>query len=262
MLDKFKDECGVFGIFGNPEAANLTYLGLYALQHRGQESAGIVTADGERMRVSRAMGHVADAFDESALAGAAGASGDRPHALFDGGREPDQQRAAVPDRLRPRTDRRRPQRQSRQRARAARRAGAGRRDLPDQQRYRSPAAPVRAVQGAVGRGSADRVDYADPRRVFARAADEGSPDRGARSARLPSARARPARRRVDRVLRDVRARSDWRDLRARHRAGRNAGHQRLADCDRSRRFRPRRCRNACSSTCTSRGRTATCSAAA
>ena len=72
MLDKFKDECGVFGIFGNPEAANLTYLGLYALQHRGQESAGIVTADGERMRVSRAMGHVADAFDEAALQGLPG----------------------------------------------------------------------------------------------------------------------------------------------------------------------------------------------
>jgi amidophosphoribosyltransferase len=67
MLDKFKDECGVFGIFGNPEAANLTYLGLYALQHRGQESAGIVTADGEHMRASRAMGHVAEAFDEAAL---------------------------------------------------------------------------------------------------------------------------------------------------------------------------------------------------
>ncbi len=67
MLDKFKDECGVFGIFGNPEAANLTYLGLYALQHRGQESAGIATADGDRMLASRAMGHVADAFDERAL---------------------------------------------------------------------------------------------------------------------------------------------------------------------------------------------------
>jgi amidophosphoribosyltransferase len=68
MLDKFKDECGVFGIFGHPEAANLTYLGLYALQHRGQESAGIVTADGEHMHASRAMGHVAEAFDENALA--------------------------------------------------------------------------------------------------------------------------------------------------------------------------------------------------
>jgi len=67
-MDKFKDECGVFGIFGHPEAANLTYLGLYALQHRGQESAGIVAADGERMRVSRAMGQVAEAFDEDALA--------------------------------------------------------------------------------------------------------------------------------------------------------------------------------------------------
>ena len=67
MLDKFKDECGVFGIFGHPEAANLTYLGLYALQHRGQESAGIATADGEKVRVSRAMGHVAEAFDERAL---------------------------------------------------------------------------------------------------------------------------------------------------------------------------------------------------
>ena len=70
--DKFKDECGVFGIFGHPEAANLTYLGLYALQHRGQESAGIATSDGEKIRISRAMGHVADAFDETALAGLPG----------------------------------------------------------------------------------------------------------------------------------------------------------------------------------------------
>ena len=67
-LDKFKDECGVFGIFGHPEAANLTYLGLFALQHRGQESAGIAVADGGKIRVSRAMGQVADAFDEAALA--------------------------------------------------------------------------------------------------------------------------------------------------------------------------------------------------
>src|SRR4026209_1449862 len=72
MLDKFKDECGVFGIFGNPQAANLASLGLYARQHRGQESAGIVTADGARMRASRAMGHVAEAFDERALEGLPG----------------------------------------------------------------------------------------------------------------------------------------------------------------------------------------------
>ena len=90
MLDKFKDECGVFGIFGNPEAANLTYLGLYALQHRGQESAGIVTADGERMRASRAMGHVAEAFDEGSTRGPARAPCDRPYPLLHGGRKPAQ----------------------------------------------------------------------------------------------------------------------------------------------------------------------------
>ena len=67
MLDKFKDECGVFGIFGHPEAANMTYLGLYALQHRGQESAGIAASDGQQVRVSRAMGYVADTFDGEAL---------------------------------------------------------------------------------------------------------------------------------------------------------------------------------------------------
>ena len=68
MLDKFKDECGVFGIFGHPEAANMTYLGLYALQHRGQESAGIAASDGEQVRLAREMGYVADVFDGATLA--------------------------------------------------------------------------------------------------------------------------------------------------------------------------------------------------
>ena len=68
MPDKFREECGVFGIFGHPEAANMTYLGLYALQHRGQESAGIASADGVQVRVSRAMGYVADVFDGDELA--------------------------------------------------------------------------------------------------------------------------------------------------------------------------------------------------
>src|SRR5205823_1331459 len=74
MLDKFKDECGVFGIFGHPEAANLTYLGLYALQHRGQESAGIAASDGEHVRLSREMGYVADVFDGEALSHLPGSS--------------------------------------------------------------------------------------------------------------------------------------------------------------------------------------------
>src|SRR5262252_1687230 len=74
MLDKFKDECGVFGIFGHTEAANMTYLGLYALQHRGQESAGIAASDGGRVRLSREMGYVAEVFDEEALSSLPGAS--------------------------------------------------------------------------------------------------------------------------------------------------------------------------------------------
>ncbi len=60
--------CGVFGVFGNGEAANITYLGLHALQHRGQESAGIVTSDGEQLHAHRAMGLVQDAFKQEQLA--------------------------------------------------------------------------------------------------------------------------------------------------------------------------------------------------
>lgn len=67
-----KHYCGVFGIYGHPEAANLTYLGLYALQHRGQESAGIAASDGERVRLSKSMGYVADAFSEKTLEGLPG----------------------------------------------------------------------------------------------------------------------------------------------------------------------------------------------
>jgi amidophosphoribosyltransferase len=66
-MDKLKEECGIFGIFGHTEAANLTYLGLYALQHRGQESAGIAAADGHGVRVTRGMGYVADIFTEGVL---------------------------------------------------------------------------------------------------------------------------------------------------------------------------------------------------
>lgn len=67
MFDKFKDECGIFGIYGHPEAANLTYLGLYALQHRGQEGAGIVSSDGLKLHSHREMGLVADIFTEDAI---------------------------------------------------------------------------------------------------------------------------------------------------------------------------------------------------
>jgi len=65
--DKFHDECGVVAIFAHPEAEKLAYLGLHALQHRGQESAGIVTSDGLSLHQHKSMGLVADIFTEDVL---------------------------------------------------------------------------------------------------------------------------------------------------------------------------------------------------
>jgi amidophosphoribosyltransferase len=65
--DKFHDECGVFGIYGHNESANLTYLGLHALQHRGQEGAGICSSDGRQLYIEKSMGLVADIFSEKRL---------------------------------------------------------------------------------------------------------------------------------------------------------------------------------------------------
>jgi amidophosphoribosyltransferase len=73
-ITKLREECGVFGIYGHPEAARLSYLGLYALQHRGQESCGIVASDGAELRLERAMGHVSEAFNQSHLDRLRGAS--------------------------------------------------------------------------------------------------------------------------------------------------------------------------------------------
>ncbi|OLB05119.1 MAG: amidophosphoribosyltransferase [Candidatus Rokubacteria bacterium 13_2_20CM_69_15_1] len=65
--DRFHDECGLFGIWNHPEAANVAYLGLYALQHRGQESAGIAATDGTNFHTEKAMGWVADVFSPERL---------------------------------------------------------------------------------------------------------------------------------------------------------------------------------------------------
>ena len=67
MLDKFHDECGVVGVYGHPDAANLAYLGLYALQHRGQESAGIAASSNGKMHLEVGMGLVADVFSDVRL---------------------------------------------------------------------------------------------------------------------------------------------------------------------------------------------------
>jgi amidophosphoribosyltransferase len=64
MMDLYRpeEECGIFGIYNHPEASNLTYLGLYALQHRGQEACGIVSSDGQNLHAHKSMGLVADVF--------------------------------------------------------------------------------------------------------------------------------------------------------------------------------------------------------
>lgn len=66
-FDKLHEECGVFAIHGNKDAAKIAYLGLYALQHRGQESAGIATSDGTDVRCHKSMGHVQDIFTPEVL---------------------------------------------------------------------------------------------------------------------------------------------------------------------------------------------------
>ena len=66
--DKFQEECAVVGVIGDQEAAKYCYLGLYAMQHRGQEGAGIVSSDGDNVFAHRDMGLVSDVFDEDNLA--------------------------------------------------------------------------------------------------------------------------------------------------------------------------------------------------
>jgi len=73
-LDKFHEECGVFGIFGHAEASTLTNLGLFALQHRGQEACGVVSSDGETLHQFRSMGLVADVLTKDVLKELRGAS--------------------------------------------------------------------------------------------------------------------------------------------------------------------------------------------
>lgn len=67
-FDKFREECGVMAVYAHPEATKMAYLGLHALQHRGQESAGVAASDGERIRLHRQMGLVVDIFTEDVLA--------------------------------------------------------------------------------------------------------------------------------------------------------------------------------------------------
>ena len=74
QLDKFKEECGIFGVFDHAEASTLTQLGLFALQHRGQEACGIVSSDSENLHQFRSQGLVADVLSEDVLKKLTGSS--------------------------------------------------------------------------------------------------------------------------------------------------------------------------------------------
>ena len=85
-FDKLREECGVMAVYNHSDAARLTYWGLYALQHRGQESAGIASADGTEVNDIKGMGLVSEIFTDDVLAKLSGLYGDWAYALLDYGR--------------------------------------------------------------------------------------------------------------------------------------------------------------------------------
>jgi glutamate synthase domain-containing protein 1 len=99
MLAEIKglnEECGVFGIWGHEEAPQITYYGLHSLQHRGQEGAGIVATDGEKMSAHKGQGLITEVFQNGELKKVKGKGSDRPRPLCNGGRRRLRKRPAVP----------------------------------------------------------------------------------------------------------------------------------------------------------------------
>ena len=222
--DKPREECGVFGVFGHPDAAALTALGLHALQHRGQEAAGIVSFDGTQFHGHRALGQVGDIFGtEDVIRGLPGdcAIGHVRYATT-GETMPAQRPAAVHG-FRVRRPRDRPQRQPDQFHRAARAAGPSRLHLPVHDRHGGAVSPGRDQRSRPSRGPPDPCPAPGRRRLFPGRHEPQEGDRGARSAGRAAARDRPPRRRPDRDLRDLCARYHRRLVRARRGTRRDGG---------------------------------------
>ena len=153
VAERVADMCGIIGVSGVPDAARVTYLGLYALQHRGQESAGIVTIDARTQPHShRGMGLVGDIFNAADLAEMPGRRCGGPHPLLDHRQLGDRQRAALRRQLPLRPARDRPQRQSHQRDRPQAGAGGARRHLYQLERHGSAGSPDRPVRPRHARG--------------------------------------------------------------------------------------------------------------
>ena len=207
--------CGVFGVRApGRDVARLTYFGLYALQHRGQESAGIAVSEDGRLTALRDLGLVPQVFDERSLSGLHGelAIGHTRYSTTGGNAWENAQPLLHHGRVAHR--RARPQRQPRQRRGAARASSASR------SRRSSDSEVIAALIADDERpldGGDRRDDGAARRRGDRRRARRREALRLPRPLRLPAARARAARRRPGRRVGDVRARSRRREVRARGR---------------------------------------------
>ena len=188
MFDKFHDECGVVAIYAHPEAEKLAYLGLHALQHRGQESAGIVTSNGLTLRAHKRhgtggrhlhRGRSCRSCTASLAIGHTRYSTAGDSALFNA------QPIMVQSNKGMIALAHNGNLVNAHEIRAS--PGGPGLDLPDQQRHRSHRSPDRALQGADPAGRDGRRAAPRRRRVFAGDAQFGPGFCGARSARLPSA---------------------------------------------------------------------------
>ena len=203
---KPREECGVFAVYGHEEAARVAFFGLFALQHRGQESAGIASADGCQVWEHKGMGLASEVFREDILAKLPGTPGDRPCPLFHDGLVGPLQRPALFGPPCRRVLRPGPQRKPHQRPRTAggaRRAGI---DLPvhDGQRGdRPPDGPP--SEGGAGRGP-DQGPRPGAGRLQHRHADPEPRHRRPRPPGFPPPVPRPVQRRLGRGLGDLRLR--------------------------------------------------------
>ncbi len=222
--DRLREECGVFGVFGHPDASAFTALGLHALQHRGQEAAGIVSFDGQRFQSERRLGLVGDHFSKRSvierLAGEVAIGHVRysttgetilrnVQPLFadlHGGGFAVCHNGNLTNALTP-----------------APRAHPPRRDLPVDVGHRGDPPSRRPLREDEAHRQVPRRAPADRGRVFAGRHDQQEADRRPRPARHPSARPRRPRRHADPRLRELRARHHRREVRARRRERRGRG---------------------------------------
>ena len=228
--DTLREECGVFGIFGHPDAAAITALGLHALQHRGQEAAGIVSFDGARLpsraassassattsptraTIERLPGHAAIGHDRYSTTGETILRNVQPlFAELDGGGFAVAHNGNLTNGLTLRRE-----------------LIARRRHLPVDLRHRgrsSTSCALAAATASSSTASSTRCAQIEGAYAFV-GTDQQEADRRARPARHPAAGARRARRPLHPGLRDLRARHHRRPLRARHRERRGRGRSR------------------------------------